>query len=75
MALSQNTTRGMSFDPVVARVQRETQKAAASASVPVPDSVPQPQYGTLDGSKKQFGKYLDEVNTAWRERSRDRRSP
>lgn len=65
--LSTNTTRGVSFDPSVARRMRETKRQIRALSSP------DKPVARIDGTPREYGMYLDQTNSAWKQRARDRR--
>lgn len=66
-----NSQRGVSYDPSTA--SKERTEAMIRASRPAQDETPEPAYGRLDGSRKDLGRYLDEVELEYRRRKRSRR--
>lgn len=66
--LGTNSTRGVSFDPSVARRRRESERQIRAVS-----PAPSKPVARRDGSPREYGMYLDQSNQAWRERARDRK--
>lgn len=62
-----NTQRGVSYDPAAAKAARSRVPVT-----PAPQRKPAEVEARLDGTRKEYARYLDQTEAAWQERARDR---
>lgn len=64
-----NSQRGVPYDPSAAIAARE--RTARLREIEQDTRAPAPE-ACLDGTPRQHARYLDQIESAWKERARDR---